>query len=80
MMTPIVEQMRDAEMGFCCFDAYTQQFVRQRGDIVARSRCALQVFVQVSWHALLGDNPMLEKLCMITGKGCCRLCSVRRGF
>lgn len=32
MVAPIVEQMRDAEMGFRCCDAHTQQFVRQRGD------------------------------------------------
>jgi hypothetical protein len=35
-----------------------------------------QVFIQVVWYSWLGDNPMLEKLTMLTGKGFCRMCAV----
>jgi hypothetical protein len=36
-----------------------------------------QAFVQLFILGWMGDNPMLEKLSMLTGKGFCRICSVR---
>lgn len=59
MITPLVDRIRELEEGFVAFDGVTNQMV----------------FVQLFVLGWMGDNPMLEKLSMLTGKSVCRLCS-----
>jgi len=58
MLVPIVESIRRAEEGFTAFDVHLGQMV----------------FVQVVVHFLTGDNPMLDKLAMVTSTTSCRQC------
>jgi len=58
MLVPIVDRLKLLEEGMLMFDAF-------RGKMV---------YVQLCLMAWLGDNPMLEKISMITSKDTCRMC------